>query len=217
MSIVSLVQAIVRQELARQRPGDLGVVTSVFPHASAEDRDNYACNVLLKNSGLELRKVPVATPALGMAAIPNIDDLVLVLFVAGDVNQPIIVGRLYDDQNRPPPNVSDEVVYHLPFGSDEEGALRLVLRGGGDHDPQRQVDLTLGSTLHARLSDGDSPVVLETEQATITVAASGDVDIETQGKLSLSAAGGLQLRSDGGIDIEAGGAMTLKGATIDLN
>ncbi len=217
MSVVSVIREVVRQELGRRRPGDLGVVTSVFPHASADDRDNYACNVQLKNSGLELRKVPVAAPTLGIAAIPNVDDQVLVVFVAGDVNQPIIVGRLYDEKNRPPLNQSDEIVAHLPLAADDDGALKLALRSGGDHDPKRQAELTMGAKLHTRLSDGDPPVVVETEKATITVAASGDVSVETQGKLSLQAAGGLELKSDGSVDIEAGGPMKLKGATIDLN
>ena len=60
MSVLGLIQKLVRQELARLHVGELGVVTSVFPHADGGDRDNYECNVELKNSGLELRKVPVS-------------------------------------------------------------------------------------------------------------------------------------------------------------
>lgn len=217
MSVIRLIQAIVRQELGRLHVGDLGVVTSVFPHGADDDRDNYECNVLLKNNGLELRKVPVATPTIGGAAIPNVEDLVLVSFVGGDANQPIIVGRLYNDQQRPPVNQPNEIVYHLPLEADDEAALKLAVRSGGDHDPKRQVVVQMGSKLTAQLTDGDPLVSLETEKVKIQVAASGDVTIESQGKLEIKAAGGLDLKSDGNVNIEAGGPMKLKGATIDLN
>ena len=217
MSVVALIQAIVREELQRLHVGDLGVVTSVFPHGSADDRDNYECNVLLKNAGLELRKVPVATPTIGAAAIPNIEDLVLVTFVGGDVNQPVIVGRLYNDQQRPPLNQANEIAYHLPLEAEDDAALKLVVRSGGDHEPKRQLEVRMGATLVARLADGDPLVSLEAENVTLTVAANGDVSLESKGKLAITASAGLELKSDGSINLEAGGAMTLKGATIDLN
>jgi len=217
MSVIDLIQALVRDELRRVHVGDLGVVTSVFPHSAADDRDNYECNVQLKNSGLELRKVPIATSTIGAAAIPSVEDLVLVTFVGGDVNQPIVVGRLYNGDQRPPLNRPDEMVCHLPLGAEDDAALKLALRSGGDHDPPRQVELQMGPKLTVRLTDGDPLVLLETEKLTLQVSAAGDVTIESQGKLAITAPGGIDLKSDGGITIEAGGAMKLSGATIDLN
>ncbi|HEY1294526.1 MAG TPA: phage baseplate assembly protein V [Chloroflexota bacterium] len=215
--MVALIQAIVRDEMSRWHIGDLGVVTSVFPHGAADDRENYECNVLLKNAGLELRRVPVATPTIGVAAIPNVDDLVLVTFVAGDVQQPVILGRLYNDQQRPPLNTSNEIAFHLPLDADDDEALKLAIRSGGDHDPKRQVEVQMGTKLVARLGDGDPLVSLEGENVTVTVGASGDLTVESKGKLAITASGGLDLKSDGSMNIEAGGAMTIKGATIDLN
>ncbi len=217
MSVVALIQAIVREELNRWHVGDLGVVTSVFPHGAADDRENYECNVLLKNAGLELRKVPIATPTIGAAAVPNVQDLVLVTFVGGDMNQPVIIGRLYNDQQRPPLNKPNEMAFHLPLDADDDAALKLAVRSGGDHDPKRQIEVAMGTKLVARLGDGDPLVSLEGEKVTLTVAASGDVTIESKGKLAITASSGLELKSDGSVNIEAGGAMTIKGATIDLN
>lgn len=217
MSVVELIRAIVRDELQRLHLGDLGVVTSVFPHSSADDSNNYECNVQLKNSGLELRRVPVATPTTGVAAIPNIQDLVLVTYVGGDANAPIVIGRLYNDEQRPPVNLANEIVHHLPLDADDDSALHVALRSGGDHDPKRQVELKMGSKVTARLTDDDPAIVLQTEKATIQVAANGDVKIESQGKLVLKASSGVEVKSDGSISIEATGAMKLKGATIDLN
>jgi uncharacterized protein involved in type VI secretion and phage assembly len=217
MSVVEVIRAIVCDELRRLHLGDLGVVTSVFPHSSDGDTNNYECNVQIKNSGLELRRVPVATPVTGGAAIPSVQDLVLVTYVGGDANAPIVVGRLYNDEQRPPLNVANEIVYHLPLDADDESALHVALRSGGDHDPKRQVELKMGSKLTARLTDDDPLVVLQTDSATIQIAANGDIKIETQGKLQLTASGGVEMKSDANITIEASGAMKLKGATIDLN
>jgi hypothetical protein len=217
MSIISVIQAIVRNELQQLHLGELGVVTSIFPHKDANDKENYECNVLLKNSGLELRKVPVATPVIGGTAIPNVDDLVLVTFVGGDANQPIIVGRLYNKEQRPPANKPDEIAFHLPLDVTDSDALVLAMRSGGDHDPKRQVQVLMGSKLKIELADGDPPVAVETDQVKIQVAADGGVKIETQGKLEIKASKGLDLKSDGNIGVEASGALKLKGATIDLN
>jgi uncharacterized protein involved in type VI secretion and phage assembly len=217
VSVVELIRAIVRDELQRLHLGDLGVVTSVFPHSSEDDSNNYECNIQLKNSGLELRRVPVATPTTGVAAIPNIQDLVLVTYVGGDANAPIVIGRLYNDEQRPPVNLANEIVHHLPLDADDDSALHVALRSGGDHDPKRQVELKMGSKVTARLTDDDPAIVLQTEKATIQVAANGDVKIESQGKLELKASSGVEVKSDASISIEATGAMKLKGATIDLN
>src|SRR5207247_11099594 len=98
-TIVSTIQEIVRQELRSGRAVALGLVEAVFPHATGGDGDNYGCDVRLKNSGLVLRRVPVATGHVGTVAIPNVGDLVLVAFDKGDVNQPIVIGRLYNDRD----------------------------------------------------------------------------------------------------------------------
>ena len=66
---------------------ELGVVEAVYPHADSGDTDNYGCDVRLKNSGLLLQRVPVATGHIGTAAFPNIGDLVVLTFCKGDVNQ----------------------------------------------------------------------------------------------------------------------------------
>jgi uncharacterized protein involved in type VI secretion and phage assembly len=39
-----------------------------------------------------------------LANIPNVGDLVVVAFVGGHINAPIILGRLYNDEDLPPKN-----------------------------------------------------------------------------------------------------------------
>ena len=101
---------------------ELGVVTKTRPHASAGDKENYACDVRLRDTGLELKSVPVATQRIGHAAIPNVDDLVLIGFVRGDIHCPVIIGRLYNDVDRPPVAKDQECVYVCP--DDKKSGVR---------------------------------------------------------------------------------------------
>jgi len=107
-SILGIMQKVAAREAEKFHTTELGVVTAIFPHAADSDQDNYAVSVQLKNrpdpggKSLELRKVPVATQYIGWANTPKVGDLVVVQFVGGDINAPIVTGRLYHDAERPP-------------------------------------------------------------------------------------------------------------------
>lgn len=124
--VVSVVQAIVADMLQSHRTAELGVVTAVYSHASAGDKNNYGCDVKLRDSELELKSVPIATQRVGAVAIPNVDDLVIVQFLNGDVHSAVITGRLYHDQVRSPEASDRELVYVSPDAA-ESGVRRLYL------------------------------------------------------------------------------------------
>ena len=123
---LSVIRAVVRDELAAFKTAELGVVTNAYAHAQAGDRNNYECDVRLRDSGLELKRVPVGTGRIGAAAIPNPDDLVLVQFLHGDVHAAIVTARLYNDADRPPEAADRECVYVCPDAA-ESGVRRLYL------------------------------------------------------------------------------------------
>src|SRR5262249_42673210 len=95
--LVSLVRRLVREELAAARGPLLGTVTALAAHESEDDANNYEADVALKHDGLELKKVPLAVPHVGVAAPPRVGDLVLVQFVGHDLQQPLITGRFYHE------------------------------------------------------------------------------------------------------------------------
>ena len=123
-SIVETIQQIVRGELRSVGIAELGVVDAVSAHKDSSDNDNYGCDVRLKNTGLLLKRVPIMTGHLGSAAIPNVGDLVLLTFAKGDMNQPIVVGRLYTDDDRPPVNTGNELIMHLPLHAEDDKAIK---------------------------------------------------------------------------------------------
>ena len=138
-TIVSTIQEIIRHELRHLRTVELGVVEAVYPHGDDSDNDNYGCDVRLKNRRLLLRRVPIATGHIGTVAVPNINDLVLVCFDKGDVNQPIVIGRLYNDEDRPPLNNPDEVIFRLPLNDSEDRTIKAAIRNHQDASPPREM------------------------------------------------------------------------------
>lgn len=112
--IIHIIQAIVRDELRAFKTAELGIVTHLYPHSSATDKNNYECDVRLRDSRLELKRVPVSTQRVGFVAIPNIDDLVLVQYLNGDIHSAVITACVYNDADRPPEANAHEFVYICP-------------------------------------------------------------------------------------------------------
>lgn len=172
--VIDVVLAVVREELRGFRTAELGVVTRTHPHAAEGDTGNGECDVRLRDSGLELHRVPVATQRVGAVALPEPDDLVLVQFLAGDVHAAVITARLHDDVDRAPVARQRELVYECPDPA-ESGVRRaaVVLPGGN------------------RLTVDDDALVLEMGRTRLTVAHDGDVTAE-------SGSADITLTDDGG-------------------
>lgn len=239
MSIVEAMRGIAKVELRKFRMPELGVVTSIFPHSSAGDKDNYECNVRLKNSNVELRKVQIATQCIGLVGIPRVGDLVLVVFINGDINAPVVVGRLYNDEDRPPLSKAEEVVYIPPYARKTD-VRRIYLEFPGGmifRITDDEVDVHAGKTKVIIQRNGD--VIVESK-ANVRVKADGDALIRSEGNMTLSASSikidsekdlniksGSDMKIESGaateitstsqMKVEAGAEMRIRGATVHIN
>ncbi len=239
MSIVETIKGVAQRELKKFHLPELGVVTSIFPHSSASDKDNYECNVRLKNADVELRKVPIATQCIGLVGIPRIGDLVLLAFINGDINAPIVIGRLYNDEDRPPLNNAEEVVYIPPY-AEKPDVRRIYLEFPGGmilRITDNEVDVNAGETKVIIQRDGD--VIIESK-ANINVKADGDTTLKSVGNMTLSGASvkiesdkdlnlksGTDMKVESGakaeitataeMKVEAAATMNIKGATVNIN
>jgi hypothetical protein len=236
-TIVSTIQEIIRHELNGMRLAELGLVEDVFSHAAASDDDNYGCDVRLKNSGLLLRRVPVASGHIGTASIPNKGDLVLLAYDHGNINQPIIIGRLYNDEDRPPLNKPDEVIFRLPLQKADDKTILASIKNHQDQSPPREFLMQMPPKLTVKITDGtltatagktemklDNPnagggtVTVIAGSTKITMNQDGDLSIEAAGSMSLKANGNMSLeatnidiKAKANVNVEANAQATLKG------
>lgn len=226
-NIVEIIRNIAQMEIKKIHTTELGIVTSVFPHASNTDKDNYECNIRLKDKGVELRKVPVATQQIGFVNILHTGDLVLVSFIGGNINSPIVVGRLYNEKDRPPTSKQEEIIYKPPYTKDTSlRRLNIVLPEGTVniefHDDM--ISVIVGKSSITATDTGEIQIKSAGAQKKISIIADGDVSIEAQNisiksrmETTIESGTGMAIKSDALASIESTGPMTLKGAIININ
>lgn len=199
-SIVGVMKKVAEQEVRKIYTTELGVVTAVFPHAAQDDKDNYQCSIKLKykkqpdGSDFELRKVPVATPHLGLANIPNVGDLVLVTFIGGNINAPVIIGRLHNDQDQPP--INNEKEFLLQHNLKEGGSLKI--------DAEGVVTLT-SKDKKSTVTVKDEQIIAANEKCSVSLEG-GDMTLKNE-KCAIALQGG-NITIDNGmckITVEGGG------------
>jgi Type VI secretion system/phage-baseplate injector OB domain len=210
-ALVDTIRGIARDEARRQWHPALGVVTSL--HGRSDGEAFHACTVRLRETGLVLPKVPLAVGLLGVTALPQEGDLVVVAFAQGDLHAPVVVGRLYDERTAPPEHGPGELVAWLPGGEeDETKSLRLTVSTPGDGS--RLLELALGGSVPIEVAVDDEGVRLATKDALFTLRQSGGSDAKaelTVGQASIA------VEQNGNVTVEAGGTLTLKGAKVEIS
>jgi len=184
---LATIQRIVQAEVNRQRHPLLGVVTAIFPHTAEDDEHNYEVDVRLKHEDLELRKVPLAVSFMGMAIPPRVDDLVLIHFLNGDLNQPVISGRFYHADERPPLHQADEIVLEQRLPDDTFNHLRLAADGA--IYLQREVSNRENSreaTAGIAIAPDGKITIKSGDKFLLTINSDGNVTLECE-KLTINA------------------------------
>ena len=194
--IVPALQAVVRDELATQRGAELGIVTQVYTNEGGSGDTNLAVNLRVRGSALELKHVPVAVGRLGLSAVRRVGELAVVVFVGGDLNGPVVLGFLYDEQTRPPDGKASELVYKVPDDA-------------ADDDRRIEVQLPSGNTLTLQ----DKKLTVTMGGTTLTVEADGAITLDAAGDLKLKAGGAVSIEAGTDAKLKAGTSVTVEGAT----
>jgi phage baseplate assembly protein gpV len=180
--LLDIIKEVVRQEMTRQRASLLGVVTEIFPHESEDDDNNYEVTVRLKHEDLELRRVPMAVGHVGIAAPPRVDDLVMVQFINGDLNQPVVTGRFYHADERPPLHNADDILFeqripdgklnHLRFTADGAIVIQRDVTSPEDNSAAL-AGIKIDPDGNIEIKAGDSIVITLTNEDNIEIKADG--------------------------------------------
>jgi uncharacterized protein involved in type VI secretion and phage assembly len=195
--LIQTMRAIIREELTRYRLPELGIVTEVFSHDSGSSPNNHQVNVRLRSTGVELQRAAVAVGRPGMSLLPRVDDLVVVAFLNGDLNTPVVLGSVYSDRVQPPEGKPLEAVY-VPGDEADASVRRFYL------------ELPSGTKLTMK----DDAVQLESGGTKVELQRDGDVSVECSGKITIKAGGDLALEAGGSIEIKAGANLTVKGIAV---
>ncbi|WP_157270353.1 phage baseplate assembly protein V [Azohydromonas aeria] len=227
--LLDLVRRAVREELALRRGPQLAVVTALAAHESADDTHNHEVDLRLKHDGLELLKVPVAVPHVGVAAPPRVGDLVLVAFVDDDLQQPVVTGRFYHDQERAPLFKDGEVLFEHRLSDGKVNQLRMAADGslllqrdvtkpednseclaGIRIDPQGLIELKSGDDLVLTIDPQGGKVSLLVKDKPLDITCSKlTVDGDVQVKKTLTVDGDGTIKGTGKIS-----SVTISGTDI---
>jgi uncharacterized protein involved in type VI secretion and phage assembly len=206
MALFDTIRRIVEEEMRRVRTIELAVVQERHPHADGSDKDNYACTVQLRDSGIVLKKVPVAVSRVGAACLPEVGNLVLVQFFGGNINGPVITGCVYNEQERPPISSDGQQILHVPLAAQDADAVHIEVQSGGS----RKIAIKLGNGISVCLQDDDPAVELkvDSDKAVVTIAKDGSVSLESKGDIKIKGKT---------VSIESEQGLTLKGQRVDIN
>jgi uncharacterized protein involved in type VI secretion and phage assembly len=181
--IVEIIRRVVLEELARNRGSLLGVVTTVYPHEAEDDENNYEANVRLKHEDLELRRVPIAVGHVGIAAPPRVGDLVLVQFLNGDSNQPLVTGRFYHADERPPLHYENEIRFEQRLANGKLNHLRFTENGSIllQHDVTEQEKNTNKAATSISMDQDGNVEIKAGEKITLRLILDDSVQVVAEG------------------------------------
>ncbi len=161
---------------------------------------------------------PMAGKNMGWVIYPEPDDEVLLDFVNGDVNEPVILGSLFNGKDTPPFDNADG----------KNNIRTLVSRSGhvieiDDTDGSEKITVTDTS--------GGLIVCMDTAAETITLTSSKDIkfkadadfvveadniEMKAGSKATLKAGSGLEASAGSKLEVKAGASIKVQGAKIDL-
>lgn len=180
--LIALMRRVVREELAARRGPLLATVTAVYAHEDKDDARNYEADVRLKHEGLDLQKVPMAVSHVGVASPPRVGDLVLVQFLEQDLQQPLITGRFYHEEERVPLFKEDEVLFEHRLPDGKLNHLRFAADGTiyVQRDVSKPED---NSEFKAGIKiDPEGNIELKTGDKVVITLKAGEIDIKSDGQ-----------------------------------
>jgi phage baseplate assembly protein gpV len=208
--VVEVLQAIARHEANQHPYCELGVVTSNFD--DDDGSDSHSVSVKLKDSGLAINRIPLASTISGMAALPRQGDVVLVLMPRGDLSSAIAIGQVYSDERRPPTFTRDEAALVWPGDVEDPEKEAVDIRVFSDGS-KRSFTVALGGDKDALMSVSDGSIDLTAGGVQLKISHSSDSD----GTVDVTAGGTkISVAQDGDLSIEAAGTLKLKAPTIKI-
>ena len=145
---------------------------------------------------------PGAGAQRGLAAIPEVNDEVLVAFEHGLFDRPYVLGGLWNGTDKPPEGLTDKVGQVWMLRTAKGNRILLA-----DTDNAEKVEIVTAT--------GRSTITLD-DKGTITIRAEGDLVIEsTQGTVKISGQK-VEIRAQADLEVKAGNELKQSGAQTEV-
>ncbi|MGE0867686.1 MAG: phage baseplate assembly protein V [Kofleriaceae bacterium] len=191
-------------------PDNLGRIKVRLPWLDRGDSDQTHWAQLL---------TPMAGKRFGWYTLPDVDDVVVVMFIAGDVSQPVVVGGVWSKPDAPPEPNADGANNFRGYRS--RSGHRLIF----DDSDQVKVVVADGTANHmvgvgAFERAGSGPNVCAIYRPAMAGSAGvsissikGNLEVTCKsGTLKVSGAG-IKLSAETTVDIAAGGDLRISGSS----
>jgi len=135
----------------------------------------------------------VATPDTGLYFIPQVDDEVVVAFHQGDGNEAFVIGRMWNDNRRPPRKADGDPVTKRAIVTPKE--LEVAF-----DDTELSIVIKTRSGRHVTLSQDGVEIGVDD-------SGTAKISLDRQGNLTISASTEIKLKAQ---------TITLEGTTLKL-
>jgi hypothetical protein len=196
-----LIQKIAEREVNKLNLIELGKVENVNVHTTELDGVNYSCSIVLlartdvNGMPLKLENVPILTMFTGEIFIPFIDDLVLVGYIYGEFELPVIIGKLYT-REKPPP-IFGRGEYKLSFDPKRYQYKmanpvnrRIIEFLGVNKDNEYQIRFKNGPVIKYT----SSQIQLNAGKSVIKIDQNGEIDVTTGKSIKITADGNAEVK-----------------------
>jgi uncharacterized protein involved in type VI secretion and phage assembly len=185
--------------------------------------------------------MPGAGKDRGFFVLPEIGDEVLVAFLSGDMNYPVVLGGLYNSKSPPPLTssnaVADGKVVNRMFKTTSGHIIQLEEKSSAKsitiQDGAKQVSVKMDATNKQMTSksegkyivESQGDITVESKTAKVTVKATGDVVIESNGNVNIKASANVSIegnaqvtvKGNGPVTVQSSAVLTLKGSIVQIN
>jgi uncharacterized protein involved in type VI secretion and phage assembly len=164
-----------------------------------------------------LVSVPMVGDKYGFYTLPDVGDVVAVMFIAGDISRPVVLGGVWSSTDKPPEESNDFRGFRSRAGS------RVVLDDTSNgkvyfNDKTDKNGVIVGSFQKGgsggQAKEAPKPKVINGSAADSGVAIytlEGDLEISSKGKVTVTAQTHIDVVSDQNFDCKATGSATIEG------
>ena len=160
---------------------------------------------------------PGAGPDAGFCLIPAVQDEVLVAFIHGHFNQPVVVGSLWNGQASLPKDVLDAPESEKP--KVRSWRSRTGHRITTYDNTKNKIEVMSAEGHQITLDDSGKKIEIKSSGGlSITLNdSSKEIKIDSSGKVTVNGSLGVRIESGANLELQAAEQVTIKGKMIQLN